>query len=266
MKRSTHRVILTFYTIIPIALFLSIGYFGYSFYSIPDADRIKPYPDPNTMYNLWNSSGFYGHGLGIIGTLLILIGLFSYMARKYIKALSRLGTLKYWLDFHIFTCTLGAIMVLYHTTFKFGGIVSISFWSMAAVWISGIIGRFIYIAIPRTIEGRELSLIELEGMQDEVILELKNRFNLGFSELSTLPRAEVAAFLKEKGIPSSDLKKVKRLIKQQHRLANRIKRLEKMRNLFHYWHVIHLPFALIMLVVMVIHVAVALSLGYFWIF
>jgi hypothetical protein len=33
-----------------------------------------------------------------------------------------------------------------------------------------------------------------------------------------------------------------------------------------YWHVAHLPFALIMLVIMLIHVAVALIFGYNWIF
>ncbi|WP_243347666.1 hypothetical protein [Parabacteroides sp. FAFU027] len=266
MKRSTHRILLTFYTIIPIAIFVTIGYYGYAFYSLPEAERVKPYPDPNILYNLWNPSGIYGHGLGIVGTLLILIGLFSYMARKHLKVFARWGTLKYWLDFHIFSCTLGAIMVLFHTTFKFGGIISIGFWSMAAVWVSGVIGRFIYIAIPRTIEGRELSLVELEGMQDEVILELKNRYHLEFSELVNLHHSEVKAYLSEKGISQKDIRKVKRMVKSQHYLSNRIRRLNKLNKIFHYWHVIHLPFALIMLVIMVIHVAITLSLGYSWIF
>jgi len=52
--------------------------------------------------------------------------------------------------------------VLYHTALKFGGIVAVSFWSMAAVVLSGVIGRFIYVRIPRTIQGNELSVKELE--------------------------------------------------------------------------------------------------------
>ena len=266
MKRSTHRILLTFYTIIPIAVFIAIGYYGYSFYILPDAERIRPYPDPNTLYNLWNPTGLYGHGFGIIGTLLILTGLFSYMARKHLKALSRIGTLKYWLDFHIFTCTLGAILVLYHTTFKFGGLISIGFWSMASVWVSGVIGRFIYIAIPRTIEGRELSMTELVGMQDEVILKLKNRYKIEFEELNQYRHAQLTEYLKSKNITSPDIKKVKHLQKRQYYLSRRISRLEKIQRLFHHWHVIHMPFALIMLIILVIHVVVALSLGYFWIF
>ena len=101
----------------------------------PDHENFKP-------------SGLFGHGLGIVGTLLILIGVFIYIARKRYQFLSRYGRVKYWLEFHIFLCTLGPIMVLFHTAFKFGGIVSISFWSMVAVVISGVIGRYIYIQIP----------------------------------------------------------------------------------------------------------------------
>ena len=76
-------------------------------------------------------------------------------------------------------CTLGPILVLFHTAFKFGGIVSISFWSMVAVFLSGIIGRFIYIQIPRTIEGRELSLSEIKNSKTDTISVIKEEFNLG---------------------------------------------------------------------------------------
>ncbi len=46
----------------------------------------------------------------------------------------------------------------------------------------------------------------------------------------------------------------------------RIERLDIMQNLFRYWHVAHLPFALVMLIIMVIHVGVTLLFGYRWIF
>jgi len=39
-----------------------------------------------------------------------------------------------------------------------------------------------------------------------------------------------------------------------------------MKQLFKYWHVAHMPFALIMLVIVIIHIAVTLSFGYKWIF
>lgn len=120
-----------------------------------------------------------GHGLGIIGSALMIIGVFTYMARKRQRSLMRLGVLKHWLEFHIFMCSLGPIMVLFHTAFKFGGLVAISFWSMVAVFLSGIIGRFIYIQIPRTVEGRELSLSEVKDMKGDIGDILNMSYKLG---------------------------------------------------------------------------------------
>jgi len=39
-----------------------------------------------------------------------------------------------------------------------------------------------------------------------------------------------------------------------------------MQQLFKYWHVAHLPFAIIMLIILIIHVGVTLTFGYKWIF
>jgi hypothetical protein len=56
------------------------------------------------------------------------------------------------------------------------------------------------------------------------------------------------------------------LAREEISLNNRIDRLQTMRKLFKYWHVAHLPFALVMLIIMVVHVAVTLAFGYKWIF
>lgn len=266
MTRTAHRLLISFYSIVSAAALLGLGYLGYSYFSLPLEERYKPYPDPNTLYNLWNPSGLIGHGLGVVGTLFILIGVFSYMARKYMKALSRVGTLKYWLDFHIFMCTLGPILVLYHTTFKFGGIVSVSFWSMVVVWASGVVGRFIYIQIPRTIEGRELSLKELEDMREEMLLNLKTKYQIDEADFGRGSHAEVVRLLQAKHISATDKKQINRLITDEIRLNKRISRLAKMQSLFKYWHVAHLPFAIIMLIIMVVHVLVTVAAGAKWIF
>ena len=56
------------------------------------------------------------------------------------------------------------------------------------------------------------------------------------------------------------------LVKDDISMKRKIGRLDLMQNLFKYWHVAHLPFALVMLIVMVIHVAVTIVFGYRWIF
>ncbi len=239
-------------------------------------------------------SGTMGHGLGIIGSLFMFIGVSTYMIRKRVRAFSRWGLLKHWLEFHIFLCTLGPILVLFHTAFKFGGLVSISFWSMVAVFASGVIGRYIYIQIPRTIEGRELSLNEVRGMKTDIGTTLKTDFNINEESYkiiteSTHKRIEVSskntfvrfakkyfedrknlkkikAILKKNNLQKEESKKIVNFVKNEVSLNRKIDRLTTMQNLFKYWHVAHLPFAIIMLVIMIIHVAVTIAFGYKWIF
>jgi hypothetical protein len=259
-----------------------LSYKGYSYYSTPMVDRFY-HPD----HANFKAGGLYGHGLGIVGTLLILIGVVMYLVRKRSKSMVRLGRLKYWLEFHIFLCSLGPVMILFHTAFKFGGIVSIAFWSMVAVVLSGVIGRYIYIQIPRSIEGRELSLNEVKEMKTNVGDILNSSYQLdAVSQNAILTSVNVQSpsgfftrffeekkklnsirkTLKQNGFTRRDIRKVVGLVKQEMALNTRIERLEIMQKLFRYWHVAHLPFAIIMLVIVVVHVAITLAFGYKWIF
>ena len=57
-----------------------------------------------------------------------------------------------------------------------------------------------------------------------------------------------------------------RLVYNELKTNTRINRLQLMQKLFKYWHVAHLPFAFVMLIIVVIHVIVTLLFGYKWIF
>jgi hypothetical protein len=39
-----------------------------------------------------------------------------------------------------------------------------------------------------------------------------------------------------------------------------------MQRLFGYWHVLHIPLAIVMLITFIVHVGVAIAFGYTWIF
>jgi len=176
MTGKTHRIYIGTSTTIGIIIFLMLCYWGYTYYGTSLEER--PFHED---HDVLKPSGSVGHGLGIVGTLLILIGVFGYIGRKKNKFLPKVGALKYWLEFHIFLCSVGPLLILFHTAFKFGGIVSISFWSMVAVVLSGVIGRFIYIQIPRTIHGRELSLGEIKAMKDQMSQSLSKKYGLSES-------------------------------------------------------------------------------------
>lgn len=263
---------------IVITVFTFLAVVGVGYYALPVEERFF-----HTQHDLFKPSGLLGHGLGIVGSVLIVIGVSSYILRKRLKVLSRVGLIKHWLEFHIFLCTLGPVMILFHTAFKFGGIVSISFWSMVAVVASGVLGRFIYLQIPRTIEGREMSLQEVKTLQEQMKQEIED---LGFAEgelmwatsggaVSESPRL-VKAFIADKqkistikkaltasGVSRKDQKRVLSLIKNERTLNRRISRLLTMQKIFRYWHVAHMPFAIVMLTIMVIHVVVVMLFGNF---
>jgi hypothetical protein len=256
-------------TLIVIVVSIYLFYVGYTYYQTPLEERFY-----HPRHDWFKPSGVFGHGLGIVGTLMILFGVMIYIARKRYNFLSKLIRLKYLLEFHIFLCTLGPILVLFHTAFKFGGIVSIAFWSMVAVVLSGVIGRFIYIQIPRTIEGRELGLNEVQAMRLELINSISHNANISSSVIELLNQdynnrgvvRNIKSELKAKNLDSGQRKEILIAIKNERSLASKINRLTKMQQLFKYWHVAHLPFALIMLIVVVIHVIVTLAFGYKWIF
>jgi hypothetical protein len=289
MSKTVHRIFLGTLVVVVFITTIWLIYGGLSYYRTGLEERVY-HPDHVNL----KPSGNLGHAFGIAGSLLMIIGMVSYMARKRYRFLSRMGLLKHWLEFHIFLCTLGPILVLFHTSYKFGGLVAISFWSMVAVFASGIIGRFIYLQIPRTVDGRELSLNEVKGMKSDVAEIVRNNFNLDDESYNILVESlkkkvelytknqvsryiskslsdkrtlsSVKKVLKRNKMPESEYKKVIKLVKDDISLNRRIERLDTMRNLFRYWHVAHLPFALVMLIIMVIHVGVTILFGYRWIF
>jgi hypothetical protein len=224
----------------------------------------------------------------------MVFGVLLYQVRKRVRMFHRLGLLKYWLEIHIFMCTLGPILILYHTSFKFGGLVAISFWSMVAVFASGIIGRFIYLQIPRTIEGRELSLNEVRLMKGDLELGI-DKITSGNNLLKSLVDATLKSHkqnssgsffgnfmsnfvsdfrsiaqlkngLRSASVSPGEIKSIVKLVKNERSISRKINRLNTMQNLFKYWHVAHLPFALVMLIIMIIHIAVTIIMGYRWVF
>lgn len=286
---SIHRIYIGFLILAVLLTTSYLAYQGYSYYSLGIENRFF-HPD----HQILKPSGYLGHGLGIVGSLMMLVGVSTYMLRKRISKFSRLGILKYWLEFHIFLCTLGPILVLYHTAFKFGGLVAVSFWSMVAVVLSGVIGRYIYLQIPRTIEGREMNLNEINQIKDDLNKRLTTDYNIDEHALEEILNTvkkrpdrsdnsmgarsiakykferrtikEVKTILRQHQVYGKGFREVVRLIKDEINLNRKIDRLISMQNLFKYWHVAHLPFALLMLIIMLIHVGVTITFGAHWIF
>lgn len=229
---------------------------------------------------LWHRAGWLGSGLMIV--------MMAYSLRKRIPFMMSLGRLEAWLNIHIFLGLIATVLVTSHTTLKLGGIVSICFWLMLITTLSGIVGRYIYVQIPRGISGNELRIDEIDQIIREINTKLKKYPNvdnliesmtkseeiLAYGENKINPLSLIILMVKRDIVNMRTLRRLKYYLKSQSnissketllllalckekvRLNKRLNLLSASHRIFHYWHILHLPISIIMFVIMFVHIAI----------
>jgi hypothetical protein len=267
----------------------TLGYFawtGWSYYASPLAERAR-----HPRYWDLKPAGTLGLRFGIAGATMMTLML-GYSLRKRLSWLHRWGPTSYWLDYHILLGVAGPLFIVLHSSFKVRGLVALSFWSMVAVALSGVVGRFLYRQIPHAQSGEELTRAEAEQVEHDLARSLAADFGLAPAALAELDRLvddEAAAerslfalmlrrpldqlllrrrlrrFQRAHGeIPGPLGSRFVHLARKKAQLRLRLATWQRLRRLFHHWHVFHKPFAVILYVFMVVHVAVAWVTGYGW--
>ncbi len=285
METRNDKVHAAVLAVFSLAVTLLVGWTvwnGWDYFTTGMADR-PHHPD----FRDFRAAGQVGHGLGILGSFMIVL-LLLYSLRKRMRALQRAGELRIWLRYHIFLGVAGPILITLHTAFKVGGLVSVSYWSMVAVALSGFFGRYLYQQIPRNVLGETLDVAEIEARNESLLLELSTTHNMNDRAATILEdlalrklenRAAPMALLMLPFLNGMLVRQLQRwslrhvdgdraaavgLAKDWVLQTRRLRLFHLIRDLFHYWHVFHKPFAFIMILVMIVHVAVALALGYVW--
>ncbi len=115
------------------------------------------------------ASELFGHSMGIVGFILMLMTETLYSLRKRSRTV-RWGRMSTWLQFHIFTGLVGPYMVLLHTSWKFNGLAGVTTLLTVIIVISGFVGRYIFTRIPRTLDG-----LEIEGTLSQEALKQARR-------------------------------------------------------------------------------------------
>ena len=115
------------------------------------------------------ASELFGHGIGIIGFIFMLMTETLYSLRKRSRSV-KWGRMSNWLQFHIFTGLVGPYMVLLHTSWKFNGLAGVSTLFTVIIVVSGFVGRYIFTRIPRTMDG-----LEIEGTLSQEALKQARR-------------------------------------------------------------------------------------------
>ena len=267
-----------------VALVLLAVFDGWEYYRAPLTTRgYLP------AHALLRPSGAVGLTLGAAGVVAMLCTI-PYAVRKRWKRLSRVGALKNWLEMHIFFGVVGPVLITFHTSFKFNGLISVGYWLMMTVWASGFIGRYLYVRIPKTIRGVELSRREVEQRLEALREQLRsapiaeaaqrhmNAFDASIDVDRQCARGVMDLFLGEArerlrlfvlarrlraaGVNADTLRDCIALAAERSTLARRAAHLQRTHRLFEAWHVFHRPLVSAMFLIVGIHVAVALYLGY----
>lgn len=277
-------IILYVATFVVLATFLI---YGFSYYTTPYSER-PHHPD----YRQLRPAGTWGLLFGVVGALMMIVML-VYSVRKRSKFLRRVGKLPTWLDLHIYLGIAGPLFIVLHTSFKVEGLVAVSFWSMLLVALSGYFGRYLYIQIPRNIQGKELTLQELEDSNRSLNAMLRETYDLDEAAMKRLDELATVSISDDIGLcralalslksdlhwlassrvirkeyariidlPKHQLGRLLELTRERYIMQRRVALLSRAQQLFHYWHVVHKPFAIVMYVVMAIHITVAIWTGY----
>ena len=179
-NEARHRILLRALYALAIAINLSIFIYGFDYYKLAAVDR--PF---SPKHQLLRPSGPVGLYLGFFAVCLFL-GIFVYPIRKKWTWLSKQGNSRHWLNIHIVMGLTAPCLIAIHSSFKFGGIAGMSFWFMFAVALSGVVGRYLYTQIPRSLNAAELTRKELAEMQAGLARQLDDQKLLPESDLQLL--------------------------------------------------------------------------------
>ena len=281
-----HLISLVLLYSITLILITGILYQASDYYETGETGRPR-----HLLHKEWKPGGIIGHGLGVLGSLLMITRLF-YSVRKRARTFSSAGPIRYWLNYHIWMGITGPVLVTFHTAFKFGGIVSVSFWSMTAVAVSGFLGRYVYLQIPRMKSGlimsagdihtqdltyRKQLTVEFPDLAEKVqpyldklgddIARISERSlfsQLVFSSFQL--RSQLSSYTKsivsDHDLSRRDIKTLRKILRAKITLNRKVQTLKSSQKLLHHWHLIHKPFAAIMYAIMLIHIVVTVIFGY----
>jgi hypothetical protein len=199
--------------------------------------------------------------------------------------------------------TAAPVIIAFHSSFKFGNIAGMAFWSMLMVTISGFVGRYLYSQIPRGLSAAELTKKELEEKEAAIQKELdeqKQTFGFTVDALYHLPTAQSVAkssmievllsmfvidfkrpfqtslvrlqtagfgpwlfsFCGLRATGNVQLERAIRVASTQASLSKRILYLSRTQQVFGMWHVVHRPFSYAFAILAIIHIGLALYMGY----
>jgi hypothetical protein len=140
---------------------------GWSYYPLSRAHRLA-----SPLHETLRSAGHWGHGVGIVATAFMMLN-FIYPLRKRSRLLSGKGSIRSWLDFHMFVGFMSPLVIAFHATFQSNNqLATGTAGAMLIVVLTGIIGRFIYGLVPSA-GGKALEISDVLGSWERLRARLQ---------------------------------------------------------------------------------------------
>ncbi len=230
------------------------------------------------------ASEFFGHGLGVAGFLLMLMTETLYSLRKR-QRMAGWGRMASWLEFHIYTGLVGPYMVLLHSAWKLNGLAGVTLLLTAVVVASGFVGRYIYTAVPRTVDGVEVQAEVLRGSIQAVQAAIGSwmaeqtvsprLLKIG-EKMAALTSAGGSGFIWQRGLlgwrtrwewfklrrgmsglARQKAEQLEALVWQRQELQGQLASLASARKMLAIWHVVHIPIGMVLFMAAFIHILAA---------
>jgi hypothetical protein len=113
-----------------------------------------------------------GYGLAGTGFLMMLSTETLYSLRKRLRGFTW-GRMSTWLRIHIVTGIVGPYLVLLHSGGRFHGLAGVLSLLTIVLVASGFVGRYLYTAVPRRLDGAEVAVRELDGQIAQINRDLE---------------------------------------------------------------------------------------------
>lgn len=283
----TGGVLLICFGLLGLVLFAGLPY-----YLMPQGERLR------SMLHPWfKPSGYVGQSAGLL-TFAGFLFMWLYPLRKKLRRPAWLGAVPKWLDVHIAVGLLLPLLGAIHASWRFNGVIGLGYLAMLIVCLSGVVGRYIYMRIPRSRQGLELGMGETAAQQRALLGQLAESTGLSVLELQEilsvnpmsgsrggvlatlaqmvrddLARARAVRRLRARWqaagqdrapVDHRGLREVSNLARRQMSLSQQVRLLDATHRIFRYWHAAHRPFAITAVIAVTIHVVVVVAVGATW--
>lgn len=265
-------------TMIVVGLGALLLHRGWSFYTLSLEDRVE-HPE----FRRLRPSGMLGNGYGWVATLLVVLNL-SYLVRRRLAG-TRLGSMRVWLDLHVFTGLTAATLVTFHSAFQLRTpIAATSAASLGVVVLTGLIGRFLHALTPAADRERLREALDAaeaawpgsrRGLSTAIEAlpgpQLPSNASL-LRSLLAIPRWRRTARARREALTlilplrTGSTRAQRRVAKLLLTAAGRDAGSSGMAALLRSWRGLHRFFALLMLAAVMLHAGIAWYYGYRWIF